>query len=86
MDHLLVWAADDRHVDFSYLLVVGNDGANRGSRLTLASLTAMGESSARGRAGLGQKEALSCSQRGSFWSVSCSCESQTSQKRSQVLA
>lgn len=48
-------------MDFSYLIGVGNDGTNLGSRLTLASLTAMGESYVSGRAGLGPKEGLNCS-------------------------
>lgn len=48
-------------MDFSYLIGVGNDGTNLGSRLTLVSLTAMGESYTCDRAGLGQKEGLNCS-------------------------
>lgn len=42
-------------------LRAGNDGTNLASRLTLASLTAVGESSASGWSALGQREGLRCS-------------------------
>lgn len=53
----MVWAAGDAWISLN-LMWVGNYGTNLGSRLTLATLVADGESFALGWSGLGLKEGL----------------------------
>lgn len=53
----MVWAAGDAWISLN-LMWVGNYGTKLGSRLTLATLVADGESFALGWPGLGPKEGL----------------------------